>query len=233
MTVTDLEARTEGGALRFSGTAGTPDGTAAFSGIWDMRDGELTADVKDADIRLVRYWWDGADSGLFSGRVTVSDRGVDVDGFVRGGAVSVIDARVTDIRGPVTMRDLIVRGELAGKALGGPVGASVTVDIPAENYRGTLTGNPDVGAALHWLGDSTGVDLSGIGAEGPMALHAVVGGWEETGVIGTANGHGTLAGLPLGQLTGDFSYRTETGTAVSVAGVLAGGSIGVRLDPIE
>src|SRR5690625_3213860 len=131
------------------------------------------------------------------------------------------------------MRDLIVRGELAGKALGGPVGASVTVDIPAENYRGTLTGNPDVGAALHWLGDSTGVDLSGIGAEGPMALHAVVGGWEETGVIGTANGHGTLAGLPLGQLTGDFSYRTETGTAVSVAGVLAGGSIGVRLDPIE
>src|SRR5690625_832092 len=231
LRLSEVTAETTGEALRFSGRADAPRGGLAFSGVWDMQDGELTADVREADIRLVDYWWDGVDGGTFTGRVTASERGVEVDGFVRDGAVSVINTRVTDIQGPVTMKDLTVRAELAGNGLGAPIGASVTVDIPGEEYRGQLTGNPDLQEALLWLGRSTGVDLRGITAEGSLSMQTVVTGWYETAVIGTAGGSGTLAGLPLTELLGDFGYRTATGTAADVRGVLGGGQLGVRLDP--
>lgn len=231
--ISGVQAETVSGALRFSGQLLTPEGGAAVAGVWDLADGELQANVTDADVRLARYWWDGIDAGLFSGSVTVTERGVEVDGFVRDGAISVLETQVTGIHGPATMKDLVVRGELAGTGLGGPVGASISVDIMGEQYRGSLKGSPDLQEAVAWLGASTGTDLSGITADGPMSMQAVVGGWEEAEMTGSASAAGLLAGLPLERLHGEFSFLPATGTAVQAEGVLAGGNVVLRLDPLR
>ncbi len=231
VSLDELAVSTSDSGVLIRGSLQTPDGTAGFDGSWQPEAGLLALDILDADVRIARHWWDGAEGGHVTGELRASAEGVEFDAFVHEGSIDYIEVQVADISGPVSMRNLVIEGQLQGTGLAGPVEASVTVDIPAESYRGLLTGDPRLEEAVPWLGRTLDIDLTGIPAEGPMDLVALVTGWEQTLVTGQAGGTGSLAGLDLGLLQGSFDYRTETGISVTATGFLADGPFRVQLAP--
>ena len=232
ISVDELEVSSEADRLVLGGALTTPDGSAEFSGFWQPDSGRLDVDVSHADVTIARHWWPPATGGTVTAALHWSaETGFGFDASVHNGSIDFLEVVVDNINGPVVMRDLVIDSELHGSGLDGPVSAEIQVDIPRLNYHGVLTGSPRLDAAIPWLGRNIGIDLQQIPAEGPMSLQVIVTGWDETHVTGTASGTGTLAGMELEALQGDFGYRTVQGISVDARASLAGGQLNVRLLP--
>lgn len=233
LSIDSLEVQTAGGRFGLTGRLSTPDGHAAFTGSFDPDLTALTVDVTAADVVIARYWFPEATGGTATGQVRASADGFEVDAFIHDGSIDYLAVEVTDINGPVTIRDMQLSSRLEASGLDGPLQAEISVDITGENYRGILTGSPRLEQAIPWLGHNISLDLTGIPAEGPMLLQVLVSGWYETMVTGTATGTGTLAGLPLAALHGDFDYQSLSGVSVDARAQLGGGDLHVRLEPVD
>lgn len=231
VSVAELNVSSSERDLLLAARLSTPHGQAQLDGRWLAQQARLELDIVSADVRIARYWWPGAVAGTLTGELRADASGVELDAFISDAAIDYLELMVTDISGPVTMRELVIEGELSGSGLDGPVRADINVDIPQLHYHGVLTGNPRLEAAVPWLGRSLAVDLTGIQAEGPMSLRTVVTGWYDTQVTGTASGSGSLLGLPLQALLGEFGYSSALGVSVAVDALLAQGDVNVQIQP--
>lgn len=219
------------GLIGLSALLLTPDGQAQVSGHWSDSSGALELDISHADVAIARHWWPDARSGSASGRVVIGPHGVGLDLTIADGVIEYLDVTVTDISGPVRMRDLIIDSELSGTALGGQLTADITVDIPALNYWGILSGSPRLDEAVPWLGRSLGTDLSNVPATGEMTVRTAVTGWETAIVSGSASASGSLLNLPLSGLQGTFDFSSSVGVTADVQALLASGLVSVQLSP--
>ncbi len=226
--VTDIRIRQRGSSLDLQAHLRTADGSADASGVLDLSGPRFDGQVSRADVTLARHWFPGAGGGIVTGPLHIGPDGIHGDFTLRGGSLDAIGLTPGDIHGLVELRYPLIHADLQGSALGGPVAVQGTVNIAARQWQAHATGTPQLQRAMAWIfRDSTAalpVELSG-GASTTIDAS----GWTHIALTGSADGSGSVEGLPVDQLQADFSYDTQRGVSVQATTRLAGGSAAVTV----
>lgn len=230
-SVSDLSVVDEDGDLRLAGTITTSEGALRASGLLDLDTLDFTGVVHEADVRLARHWWPGAESGTVSGTFRVLGGQVLGDLQIDGGAVNDLGLKATDVRGTARLAFPIITAELAGQALGGPVKATGTVNVAAQNFAVNAAATPQLETAAAWLLRSTTPAGPPVPITGNADVTLEVAGWTSVEVKGSATGSGILAGLDLSALTTRFSVSQGGALRVDASADLAGGPVRVTVAP--
>jgi hypothetical protein len=231
-SLNNLRVQNQGEVLKVITSLATEKGSIDVQGDVRLEPLSINANVSRADVRIARHWWPGIDAGTAIGNVRVNSRGqVEVDAQVVGGALSFLDGTVTDIAGPVTMKDFVVNGNLTAKTLGGNVNANATVDIPNYKWSGEATSdNLDLKEAAVWLATKRlPIDLTTWPITGQVQTTVKAEGWTSVLVNGVATGNGSISVFPLENVNANYSFTTQRGVNVDVSGLLAQGQLGATL----
>jgi hypothetical protein len=231
-SLSNLRVQNRGELLNVITSVSTEEGSADIEGEVRLEPFSINANVSRADVRIARHWWPGIDAGTVIGNVAVNSRGqVDVNAEVVGGAISFLEGTVTDIAGPVTMKDFVVNGNLTAKTLGGDVNATATVDIPKYKWSGEATSdNLDLKKAAIWLATKRlPIDLTTWPITGTAQTTVKAQGWTEVSLDGVATANGAVSVFPLENLNANYNFSTRRGVNVDVTGLLAQGQLGATL----
>lgn len=231
-SLSNLRVQNRGEVLNVITSVSTEQGSVDVEGDVRLEPFSINANVSRADVRIARHWWPGIDAGTAIGNVTVNSRGqVEVDAQVVGGALSFLDGTVTDIAGPVTMKNFVVNGNLTAKTLGGDVNANATVDILKYKWFGEATSdNLDLKKAAIWLATKRlPINLTTWPITGAAQTTVKAEGWTEVAVDGIATANGAISVFPLENLDASYSFSTQRGVNVDIAGQLAQGQLGATL----
>lgn len=178
--------------------------------------GEAHALARDLSAWEVRYrgevaglsfFYPGLKGGRLSGVFRLLSSGVEGEAQVEGGVVELVGFTLTQVAGPIRLREDRVEAELRGVGLEGPLSARAEVDLKAERYRFSLTGRPRLPAlARHYR-------LS-LPVEGDGELRLEGEGWDQVRVKGRFLGEGRFLSEPFrhrGTLAFDrvFSLKAE------------------------
>lgn len=222
--VSDIRIRQRGSALDLQAHLRTADGSADARGVLDLSGPSFDGQVTRADVTLARHWFPGATGGTVSGPLSVGKNGIRGDFTLQAGSLSAIGLSPRDIRGTVALRYPLITADLQGNVLGGPVRAQGTVNIAARHWEAHGTGTPQLVAAASWLGRGTLPPTDRLPLTGSATTTLEVSGWTQVHVNGKARGNGRLAGLPLKDLSSDYTYDTLRGVTVRANGEVAGGN---------
>lgn len=221
--VSDIRIQQHGQSLDLQAHLRTADGTADANGVLDLSGPRFDGQVTHADVTLARHWFPGATGGSLSGPLHVGQDGITADLTLTGGALEAIGLAPTDIRGRVELQYPLVRASLQGTVLGGPVQAQGVVNIAAQHWQAHASGTPALAVAAAWLSGNRSL-APPVPLTGSAATVVDASGWTAIDLTGSADGSGTVAGLPLSDVQSDFSYDTSRGITVQAAGRLAQGS---------
>ncbi|TFU24922.1 translocation/assembly module TamB, partial [Thermus tengchongensis] len=178
--------------------------------------GEAHALARDLSAWEVRYrgevaglsfFYPGLKGGRLSGVFRLLPTGVEGESQVEEGVVELVGFTLTQVAGPIRLREDRVEAELRGVGLEGPLSARAEVDLKAERYRFSLTGRPRLPAlARHYR-------LS-LPVEGDGELRLEGEGWDQVRVKGRFLGEGRFLSEPFrhrGTLAFDrvFSLKAE------------------------
>ena len=203
------------------------DGTVALDPF------KVDATVQRADVALAQSYFDGLQGGVVTGKVQADAQGVTGDLRVQGGNVELVGLELTRVSGPLTVNDRKITAELTGRALGGPLEATGTVDLGAQRWQADVTGNAGLRDALTWLGRGQLPEsvVEVLEPSGSAAVDLTVGGWQTFTLSGQAKGRGRLLGEPLRDLGVDFGFRSSVGTDVTATATLGGAPLRFALTP--
>lgn len=161
------------------------------------------------ELRAARYWFEGFEAGELEGTWTIGPRvknGILGKNQIKNATVKIVGFTLTDIFGAVDFDGQTVTANLVGRGLDGPLKGSATVDLPGQEYRFRVEGNPTLPAlAAHF-----GLRLP-VSGGGPLVL--LGRGWQNIVIDGRYNGQGRLLGEPLtyqGTLAFDKKFRLDT-----------------------
>ena len=203
------------------------DGTASLGPF------KAKATVQRADVALARSYFDGLQGGVVTGEVQADAQGVTGDLKVQGGKVELVGLELSRVSGPLTVKNQKITAELTGRALGGPLTGTGTVDLNARRWQADVTGNAGLRDALTWLGrgqlPKSVVEV--LEPSGSAAVDLTVGGWQTFTLSGQATGQGRLLGEPLRDLGVDFGFRSAVGTNVTATATLGGAPLRFALTP--
>ena len=203
------------------------DGTVALDPF------KLSATVQRADVALAQSYFDGLRGGTVTGTVQADAQGVTGDLNLQGGRVALVGLELSGVSGPLTVKNRQLTAQLTGRALGGLLRGTGTVDLNAQRWQADVTGDAKLQDALTWLGRGQlpqGV-LSVLEPSGSAAVNLTVGGWQTFTLSGQANGQGRLLGEPLRELNVDFGFRSAVGTDVTATATLGGEPFRFALAP--
>ncbi len=231
LSLTEVSVEGVDGHMRFQAAVLTSDGRLDLDGSFNLADMELKVNVPAADLTIANHWWPHVTGGQAVGTMYWSDGRFGFDATVQGGGIDFLEARVGSISGPVSMRDLVITGDLGGIGLGGSVIASTVVDIGGLTYTGELTADPRLEDAIAWLGRNLEADLGGITSEGRLHTSLELGGWESVWLRGEASGSGHVLDLPLDNLEGTYTYSTESSIGVDAAAAWSSGTVAFSMVP--
>ncbi|MEX2535717.1 MAG: translocation/assembly module TamB domain-containing protein [Trueperaceae bacterium] len=216
--------------LNFEATVRSNEGGAQLAGKMRLSPWSLDLEILSADARLARHWWDGVDSGVVQGRLAADAGGVVADAMINGGRVSYLGSSVGELAGPVRYDRGVIKGDLTGEALGGPLSAHIEVNVPAEHWQGSARGRPELDALAAWLArNSLSTDFLDITGNADVELEA--SGWSSVALSGHGSGGGSILELPLDDLSATFEYDTAVGANVQAGGALAQGPVTLILRP--
>ncbi|GIW30996.1 MAG: translocation/assembly module TamB [Meiothermus sp.] len=160
------------------------------------------------ELRAARYWFEGFESGELEGTWTIGPRvknGILGKNRIKNATVKIVGFTLTDIFGAVDFDGQTVTANLVGRGLDGPLKGSATVDLPGQEYRFRVEGNPTLPAlAAHF-----GLRLP-VSGGGPLVL--LGRGWQNIVIDGRYSGEGRLLGEPLtyeGTLAFDKKFRLD------------------------
>src|SRR5690606_16285930 len=142
MSIEGVRVEEEPGALRFSGTVATAEGSGEVSGRYDLFSGGVTLAIPRADTTLARHWWDGVVAGTASGSMRIDGGRIEGDFEVEGGAIDDAGFQASGIAGTVLMRYPVIVADVSANALDGPVRASGTINVANRNYDVSGTASP-------------------------------------------------------------------------------------------
>lgn len=235
LRVEDLAVRQQGARLEFSGALASGDAGAEVQGEGTLSPLALDADVR-ADVALGRPFFDGLEGGTLSGTVRVDEAGATGDLELAGGAVTLVGLELQGVSGPVRLRGRSLTTDLTGRALGGPLSGTASVDLEAQRWQADVTGDAALAEAALWLaegrvplGAEALRDLLGLSGRADVSLTA--GGWQDVSLSGTATGSGELRGERLTDLQVDFGFETDVGTRAEASGALGGAPFSFALTP--
>lgn len=161
------------------------------------------------ELRAARYWFDGFESGELEGTWTIGPKvknGILGKNQIKNATVRIVGFTLTNIFGAVDFDGQMVTANLVGRGLNGPLKGSATVDLPGQEYRFRVEGNPTLPAlAAHF-----GLRLP-VSGGGPLVL--LGRGWQNIVIDGRYSGEGRLLGEPLtyqGTLAFDKKFRLDT-----------------------
>ncbi|GIW35325.1 translocation/assembly module TamB domain-containing protein [Meiothermus sp.] len=161
------------------------------------------------DLRAARYWFDGFEAGELWGTWTISPKvknGILGKNQIKNARVKIVGFSLSDIFGSVDFDGQRVTANLVGRGLEGPLKGSATVDLPNQEYRFRVEGNPTLPA----LAQNFGLRLP-ISGGGPLVLEGR--GWQNLVLSGRYRGEGRLLNEPLtyeGTLAFDKKFRLDT-----------------------
>ncbi|WP_027878398.1 translocation/assembly module TamB domain-containing protein [Meiothermus cerbereus] len=161
------------------------------------------------ELRAARYWFDGFESGELLGSWIIGPRvknGIQGKNQIKNATVRIVGFTLTDIFGAVDFDGEAVTANLVGQGLDGPLKGSATVDLPNQEYRFRVEGNPTLPA----LAQNFGLRLP-VSGGGPLVLEGR--GWQNLILSGRYSGEGRLLGEPLtyeGTLAFDKKFRLDT-----------------------
>ena len=203
------------------------DGTASLDPL------KVDATVQRADVALAQSYFDGLQGGVITGEVQADAQGVTGDLRVQGGKVELVGLELSRVSGPLTVKNQKITAELTGRALGGPLAATGTVDLGARHWQADVTGDAGLQDALTWLGRGQlpGSVVEVLEPSGSAAVDLTVGGWQTFTLSGQATGQGRLLGEPLRDLGVDFGFRSAVGTDVTATATLGGAPFRFALTP--
>ncbi|WP_114312704.1 translocation/assembly module TamB domain-containing protein [Thermus caldifontis] len=185
-------ARLPGGSFRGEARALAPDLSA-----WEVG--------YRGEVRGLSFFYQGLKGGRLSGVFRLLPSGVEGEAQVEGGVVELVGFTLTQVAGPIRLREDRVEAELRGRGLEGPLSARVEVDLRGERYRFSLEGRPTLPAlARHYR-------LS-LPVEGDGELWLEGEGWDQIRVQGRFVGEGRLLGEPFrhrGTLSFDRVFRLD------------------------
>ncbi len=157
------------------------------------------------EVRGLSFFYGGLKGGRVSGVFRLMPSGVEGEAQVEGGVVEVVGFTLTQVAGPIRLREDRVEAELRGRGLEGPLSARAEVDLKGERYRFSLEGRPTLPAlARHYR-------LS-LPVEGDGTLWLEGEGWDQIRVQGRFLGEGRLLGEPFrhrGTLSFDRVFRLQ------------------------
>jgi len=191
---------------------------------------DLTARVERADVALAQSLFEGAEGGYLTGTVRADEAGVAADLELHEGEVSVVGLDMEGVEGPVRFRDGKLTTNLTGRALGGPVQGTATVDLAAQRWRADVTGDAALREAAAWLGPES-LPLDALDLTGRADMDLTLSGWQDVTLTGAAAGRGSLRGEPLRDLQVDFGFETGVGTRAEGSGRLGGAPFSFALTP--
>ena len=202
VTVSSLTAQTREDQVQAQAVLQTPDGQAEIDATVTQNPLTINADITQADLSVAQHWWDGVVGGTATGTATFENGEVSADLNVSDGAVSFLDAMVTDVGGTVTYQNNEVAADLEGRALGGTLNATGGVDVAAQQWFGDANGEVDLGDATRWLAAGrVPFDASLLPVSGDATVELSASGWQDVAVSGQAAGAGEVAGYNLRGLT--------------------------------
>ena len=203
------------------------DGTASLDPL------KVDATVQRADVALAQSYFDGLQGGVITGEVQADAQGVTGDLRVQGGKVELVGLELTRVSGPLTINDRKITAELTGRALGGPLTGTGTVNLGAQRWQADVTGDAGLRDALTWLGRGQLPEsvIEVLEPSGSAAVDLTVGGWQTFTLSGQATGKGRLLGEPLRDLGVDFGFRSAVGTNVTATATLGGAPFRFALTP--
>ncbi len=161
------------------------------------------------DLRAARYWFDGFESGALEGTWIIGPRvknGILGKNQIKNATVKIVGFTLTDIFGSADFDGQMVTANLVGRGLEGPLKGSATVDLPNQEYRFRVEGNP----TLRALAENFGLRLP-VSGGGPLVLEGR--GWQNIVIDGRYSGEGRLLNEPLtyeGTLAFDKKFRLDT-----------------------
>ncbi len=161
------------------------------------------------DLRAARYWFDGFEAGELEGTWTIGPRvknGILGKNQIKNARVKIVGFSLSDIFGSVDFDGQRVTANLVGRGLEGPLKGSATVDLPSQEYRFRVEGNPTLPA----LAQNFGLRLP-VSGGGPLVLEGR--GWQNLVLSGRYRGEGRLLNEPLtyeGTLAFDKKFRLDT-----------------------
>jgi len=227
--VSDIRIRQRGTALDLQAHLRTADGSADARGVLDLTGPSFDGQVTHADVTLARHWFPGASGGSVSGPLHVGSDGIRGDFTLQGGSLAAIGLKPSNIHGTVALRYPLITANLRGDVLSGSVQAEGTVNIASHHWEAHGTGTPRLASAAAWLGRGQLAGVDRLPLTGTAHTTLDVSGWTEVHVSGTARGDGSLAGLPLTDLTSDYTYDTRRGVTVRAGGGVAHGNVNVTV----
>src|SRR6056297_430798 len=222
----DLEVDGAGTSIEASGRLASDDGALTFAADIGLSPFTVDADVRDADLRMARAWWRGVTGGTAQGTVAYGpEEGVTARLDVRSGSLVAARVEVDEVEGPVSLDAGLITSDLTGRALSGPVAATVRVDVSNRRWSGSLRATPELEAVARWgVGDALPAALT---PEGTALASATASGWTTVQVDGTVSAEGTLDDRPLELASDDVRFRSGEGLAFSAAGTALGGDLRV------
>ncbi len=232
--ITTLEVSKADEAFTFRAGLRVDGAQASLNGQATLAPFTLEADLERADVTLARPYFEGATGGTVSGTVNVRGSDVEADLELEGGTVDVVGITMQAVSGPVKLRDQKLTTELTGRALGGPLHGSGTVDLRAQHWQGDVRGSAGLAEALVWLGQGrlTPQTVANVlQAEGSAPVALRLGGWQTFTLAGSAFGQGSLVGKPLRDLDVDFTFATHEGTRTTATARLGGNPLSFVLEP--
>ena len=231
--LTKLELSQNGDAFAFRTALAVKKAVLKADGTVQLEPFKLDATVGRADVALARSYFDGLQGGTVTGNVQADAQGVTGDLKLQGGQVALVGLELTQVSGPLTVKNQKITAELSGRALGGPLKGTGTVNLNTQHWQADVTGNAKLADALAWLGRGQLPQsvVSVLGPSGSAAVKLSVGGWQTFALSGQAGGQGRVLGEPLRNLNVDFGFRSALGTDVTATGALGGEPFRFALTP--
>ena len=231
--LTRLELQENGDAFDFRTALAVNKAVLEADGTVTLDPFKVKATVQRADVALAQSYFEGLQGGVITGTVQADAQGVTGDLKLQNGKIDLVGLELRQVSGPLTVKNQKLKAELTGRALGGPLKGSGTVDLKAQQWQADVTGNAGLRDALTWLGRGQlpqGV-VSVLGPSGSAAVDLTVGGWQTFTLSGQANGRGRLLGEPLRKLEVDFGFKSAVGTDVRATATLGGAPFRFALTP--
>ena len=228
----DLRAQKRVDGLDLGLTLVTDDGSADLVATTKLAPLRIAANIDRADATLAKHWWRGVTGGVAAGELRYADGSFTADVNLAEGSLEFLNEEVTGITGPVRYGRNVVEARLSADTLGGELGASVNVDIPARQWNADATGNVQLAEVATWLAtDRIPFDVSNLDITGAADVQLEASGWRQVSLQGMGRGAGSVLGEDLNALRSDFGFMSGEGARLQATAGLANGSVLATLTP--
>src|SRR5690625_2592228 len=235
LSVTDVSLGQDAGRIIFAGTLLTPLGSGSLEGAVNDGFDEVQAVVQDASLSLVNHWWPHVEAGTASGRLAYNaETGFYADLQLQNGEVLFQNFHATRVSGPVRFDGGLVNASLTGNIMGGRAQVEAQVNVPAENWQASGTGNAGLAQLLATFAPELPVDAQ---LSGDARYELSGSGWDQFTLSGSGRGSGeaSVSGIPvdLAELETEFNWNSSRGLTMTLLGVANSGTFTTSVTPEE